>query len=311
MIGNMATKKFKCKVCGYIHEGDSAPAKCPKCQAPASEFEEIVENNGANENSQDKKAQKKGLNTNSNTYIIVYSSILVIIVAFLLAFVSSVLKPTQDANVAIDKKQQILASLNIRNLPKDSVEIVYGEVVKLDMVFGKDATPTKTGETEGKNGQHDQAGFKVESKDLTDEVRPFYVCEVNGETKYVIPVTGAGLWGSIWGYIAINDDCATVYGSYFSHSSETAGLGARIVEEGFQNSFINKKLFDEKGENIVLSVVKKGKKGEVVYGSKTYEVPAESSVDGITGATLTSDGVNAMLHDGLSRYKDILNSYKK
>lgn len=311
MIGNMATKKFKCKVCGYIHEGDSAPAKCPKCQAPASEFEEIVENEAANENAQDNKAQKKGLNTNSNTYIIVYSAVMVIIVAFLLAFVSSVLKPKQDANVAIDKKQQILASLNIRNLPTDSVEIVYGNVVELDMVFGKDGKPVKTGEVEGKNGQHDQEGFNVESKDITDDNRPLYVCNINGETKYVIPVTGAGLWGPIWGYIAINDDCSTVYGSYFSHSSETAGLGARIVEEGFQDSFIGKKLFDKDGENIVLSVVKKGKKGEVVYDGKTYEVPAESSVDGITGATLTSNGVDNMLHDGLSRYKDILKSYKK
>ena len=94
----MATKKFKCKVCGYIHEGDAAPEKCPVCQAPASEFEEIVEAGGT------EKPAKKGLNTDGNTYTIIYSCIVVVIVAFLLAFVSKVLEPQSMANVRIDKK---------------------------------------------------------------------------------------------------------------------------------------------------------------------------------------------------------------
>ena len=94
----MATKKFRCKVCGYIHEGDKAPEKCPVCQAPASEFEEIVE---AGEN----KPQKKGIDTNSNVYTIIYSCVVVIIVAFLLAFVSKALEPQSTANVRIDKKR--------------------------------------------------------------------------------------------------------------------------------------------------------------------------------------------------------------
>ena len=108
----MATKKFKCKVCGYIHEGDAAPEKCPVCQAPASEFEEIVEAGGT------EKPAKKGLNTDGNTYTIIYSCIVVVIVAFLLAFVSKVLEPQSMANVRIDKKSQILAALNLRDVEK-------------------------------------------------------------------------------------------------------------------------------------------------------------------------------------------------
>ena len=111
----MATKKFKCKVCGYIHEGDAAPEKCHVCQAPASEFEEIVEAGGT------EKPAKKGLNTDGNTYTIIYSCIVVVIVAFLLAFVSKVLEPQSMANVRIDKKSQILAALNLRDVEKTEV----------------------------------------------------------------------------------------------------------------------------------------------------------------------------------------------
>lgn len=227
---------------------------------------------------------------------------MVIVVAFLLAFVSSALKSTQDANVDIDKKSQILSSLNLKTLAKDSVEIVYAQVVKNDMVFGKDVKPTKDGSLEGNGGQHDQQGFKVANKEISDENRPLYVCEIDGETKYVIPVTGAGLWGGIWGYIALDDDCETVYGAYFSHESETAGLGARIVEDWFQDSFKGKKIFAEGSDDIALTVVKKGKQGDIA---------PENYVDGITGATLTCNGVDEMIKNCLSRYKDILTSYKR
>ena len=101
----MAAKKYVCKVCGYVHEGNEAPSVCPLCKAGASEFDAV------------KEPGKKGINTNSDAYAIIYSAIVVVIVAFLLAGVSSVLKPMQNANVELDKKKQILASLNERNLP--------------------------------------------------------------------------------------------------------------------------------------------------------------------------------------------------
>ena len=222
----MATKKFKCKVCGYVHEGDAAPEKCPVCQAPASEFEEIVE---AGETD---KPAKKGLNTDGNTYTIIYSCVVVVIVAFLLAFVSKALEPQSMANVRIDKKSQILAALNLRDVEKAEVEKTYDEVVVADEIIDKDGNVVKDGTSK------DADGFAVEDKNISDSNLPLYVCKVNGETKYVIPVTGKGLWDAIWGYVALNADKNTIYGVYFTHKGETAGLGAIITEyDKFQKQF--------------------------------------------------------------------------
>lgn len=196
------------------------------------------------------------LNTNSNSYIIIYSTVLVVIVAFLLAFVYQALKPMQDANVALDVKKQILYSLNIRDLDGAEAEAKYAEVVKEE----KDA-----------NGQK------------------LYQCEIDGQQILVVSMKGMGLWGGISGYMAIRTD-GTVYGAYFNHESETAGLGAEIKDsQEWQEKFIGKKIFDENGR-VVLSVVKK------------VEDPA-TQVDCVTGATLTSNGVDAMLKDCLKNVK--------
>lgn len=242
-------------------------------------------------------------NTNGNAYTIIYATVIVVIVAFLLAFVSSALKPVQDANVAIDKKQQILSSLNLRNIPASEAENKYAEVILLDPIFGADASkPEKDGSVQGNIGQHDQTGFTIATKDINKDCRPLYVAKVDGQVKYIIPVKGAGLWGGLWGYIALNDDCATVYGAFFSHEGETAGLGARITEEWFQTSFNGKKIYaGDDDSSIALSVVKKGKEGAM---------SPDNYVNGVTGATLTSNGVNDMIQSCLSGYNDILKAYK-
>ena len=197
------------------------------------------------------------LNTNSNAYIIIYSTVLVVIVAFLLAFVFQALKPMQDANVALDVKKQILYSLNIRNLDGAEAEARYAEVVQREVDV---------------NGQK------------------MYECEIDSQKVLVVSLKGMGLWGGISGYLAINDD-AKVYGAYFNHESETAGLGAEIKDsQAWQEKFIGKRIWDDKG-NIVLSVVKK------------VDDP-DSQVDCVTGATLTSNGVDAMLKDGVTGVSD-------
>lgn len=246
----------------------------------------------------------KKLNTNSNVYTIVYAAVIVVIVAFLLAFVSSALKPTQDVNVAIDKKQQILSALNMRGLETSAVEDTYAKVIKSDLIYGASVSDLKNdGTAVGSKEQHDQGGFQVQTKELTSDNRPLYIAEVEGQTKYVIPVKGQGLWGGIWGYIALNDDCTTIYGVYFSHESETAGLGARIVEDWFQQNFNGKKLFaGDDDSQVAFSIVKPGKEGGL--DSSNY-------VNGITGATITSVGVHDMVQDGLQSYLDILKEYKK
>ena len=197
------------------------------------------------------------LNTNSNAYIIIYSSVLVIIVAFLLAFVYQALKPMQDANVALDMKKQILYSLNIRNLDGAEAEAKYKEVVKEEKVV---------------NGQK------------------LYACQMGDQLVVVVALKGMGLWGGISGYLAI-DENDKVYGAYFNHESETAGLGAEIKDsQEWQEKFIGKSIFDANG-NVALSVVKK------------VEDP-NTQVDCVTGATLTSNGVDAMIKDCLKKIKE-------
>lgn len=231
------------------------------------------------------------MKTNSNSYTIIYSVIIVVIVAFLLAFVFQALKPMQDANVALDKKKQILNSLNIRDLNDAQADAKYKEVVVADRVIDEKGKMLLPGTTGGEN-----AGFKLDSKDYKEGKLALYICRVNGETKYVVPVYGMGLWGPISGYIALNADKSTVYGVYFNHESETAGLGAEIKDnKAWQEKFQGKKLFkngDDKA--IALSVEKK------------VEDPT-TQVDAVTGATLTSNGVRDMLHEALGKYLVFIN----
>ena len=231
------------------------------------------------------------MKTNSNSYTIIYSVIIVVIVAFLLAFVFQALKPMQDANVALDKKKQILNSLNIRDLNDAQADAKYKEVVVADRVIDEKGKVLLPGTSGGEN-----AGFKLESKEYKEGKLALYICRVNGETKYVVPVYGMGLWGPISGYIALNADKSTVYGVYFNHESETAGLGAEIKDnKAWQEKFQGKKLFkngDDKA--IALSVEKK------------VEDPT-TQVDAVTGATLTSNGVRDMLHEALGKYLVFIN----
>ncbi|MCR4770232.1 MAG: Na(+)-translocating NADH:ubiquinone reductase subunit C [Bacteroidaceae bacterium] len=264
-------KKFKCKVCGQTFEADSMPEKCPICGAPKSEIEEVTEPSP--------KKKKKGFDTNGNAYTIIYASIMVILVAFLLAFVASSLKPTQDANVVNDVKNQILTSLNIES--KD-IEGDFNKIVK-DMLI-------KDGELVEYDGKF-QTSYSQELKD--GNLHLFVATLEDGSTKYVVPMVGRGLWGGLWGYVALNDDFKTVYGTYFSHESETAGLGALIAERKFQTSFIGKKLFADDENTVALTVVKSGQAKDDI-----------NKVDGITGATLTSKGVAEMVTTGLQMYVD-------
>lgn len=230
-------------------------------------------------------------NTNSNAYTVVYASVMVIIAAFLLAFVTSVLKDKQDANVANDKRGQILSSLNIRNV--EDVTGEYKKVILNDLVLDVNGTVLQ-----------EKGGFDVESKDITaknpaDKKLPLYVAKVNNDTIYVVPLYGRGLWGGISGYLALKKDFDTVYGAYFTHESETAGLGARIVEEEFQDKFKNKKAFaDSTFQTVALSL------------SKKIE-DKEHQVDAITGATLTSKGVSEMLLSSLQPYQKYFSANHK
>ena len=261
----MATKKFKCNVCGYIHEGDAAPATCPVCAAPASEFTEVTE------------PKKKGLlgDTNSNAYIVLYSTVMVVIVAVLLAVAALALKPRQDANDLNEKKRNILASLSAEGESYDEFIDAYvvdkqGNRVDGDVFALLNDLPTAF--ADGK--------FPIfESKD----------------GRVVIPVTGMGLWGPVWGYVALEKDMNTIAGIIMAHKGETPGLGDEIATAKYQAKFVGKTIFE--GNKFVSVTLRKG-------GAKD---PAHE-VDAITGGTKTSDGVSAMLRNSLENYLPRLES---
>jgi Na+-transporting NADH:ubiquinone oxidoreductase subunit C len=190
-------------------------------------------------------------------YTIVYAAVLVIIVALLLALDIAALKPRQDANVALSQKKQILASINERNLGDQKSEETYEAIVS-DAKLG----------------------------DLT-----FYIAKKDGE-KYILPVRGAGLWGGIWGYIALNEDKNTIYGTYFDHESETPGLGGEIKTEAFQNQFIGKHLLRD-GKFVGVAIMKAGQTADGM-----------DQVDAISGATITSKGVETMILTSIQAFAD-------
>lgn len=223
------------------------------------------------------------MNTNSNSYTIIYAAIMVVIVAFLLAFVSSSLKDIQNGNIEKDTKKQILSAINVTDVKDADAEFAKYEVK--DMLVQADGTlAAYTGEF--------NTSFKGE---IAENRLHVFECKVDGATKYIVPVYGAGLWGPVWGYVALNDDKDTVFGVYFNHAGETPGLGAEITTPKFQAPFVGKKVL-ENGE-VGLSVVKAGKVAKPDY-----------EVDGISGGTITSQGVDAMLKDCLKLYKPFLSN---
>jgi Na+-transporting NADH:ubiquinone oxidoreductase subunit C len=214
---------------------------------------------------------------------------MVIIVAVALAFTHQVLKDKQIKNENIDKMQQILRSLRL-DIPANSAEAKYNEVIKNAYLIKADGSVEEG--TEGVGANDPAFGTDI-AKDASKGL-PVFEAEIDGVKKFVIPMAGKGLWGLIWGYLAIDADGNSIYGADFSHASETPGLGAEIVTPHFRNQFEGKHLFNAGGFSSV-AVVKPGR-----------SVSDRDYVDGISGGTITSRGVDDMLLDSVGKYKDFL-----
>ncbi|MCC8144830.1 MAG: NADH:ubiquinone reductase (Na(+)-transporting) subunit C [Tannerellaceae bacterium] len=221
------------------------------------------------------------MNRDSNIYTVVYASVMVILVAVVLAFTAQSLKSLQETNEKNDKRQQILRSINID--AGDNAEAKYNEYIKEAFLVNINGQKV--------NGD----AFDVEaSKAFSEEIFPVFVAEVDGQTKYILAMYGAGLWGPIWGYLSVDSDKNTIYGADFSHQGETPGLGAEITRGDFSYQFHGKKLFRD-GEFRSVAVVKPGKVD-----------PRRDFVDGVSGGTITSQGVESMLYDSLRGYISFL-----
>ena len=234
---------------------------------------------------------KKSFDTNSNVYTIIYASVLVIIVALMLAFTSSALKSKQLTNVELDRKKQILSSIAVSTDGQDA-SALYDKYITESVITDINAKilSTDKGETFAVNVAEESA-----KKDVSTRRLPVYIATVDGATKYIFPVRGAGLWGAIWGYVALNDDKNTVFGVYYSHASETPGLGADIVEDKFKSQFPGKKIFNAANKFVSIAVMKAGQKAI-----------DQDQVDAIAGGTITSKGLETMLLNSIGQYEKYL-----
>lgn len=231
------------------------------------------------------------MNKQSNTYTIIYIIILVVLVGTALAATSLALRERQQDNVKADKMSQILTAALITP-EKENV------VAEFDRFITRQFVVNERGEVlEGVKAF--DVDVAAQSKLAADRRQlPVFVCTTaDGAEKYILPVYGAGLWGPIWGYIAFDSDGSTIYGAYFAHQGETPGLGAEIEKSAFRNQFEGKRIFKD-GRFHPIAVVKAGQQ----------PLNGEDYVDGISGGTITSKGVGAMLDNCLTPYKRFLQS---
>ena len=226
------------------------------------------------------------MNRQSNTYTIIYAIILVVVVGVVLSVVYQGLRPQQLENISNDTKRQILAAALITPKEGESVSDLYASHIRASYIVNS------KGEKMTESADPFDVNVSAEVKKPADErMLPVFECETTQGVKYIVPVYGAGLWGPIWGYIAMDSDGNSIYGAYFAHQGETPGLGAEIEKEAFSSQFESKTLFDDGGNFTSVKVVKRGQE------------PAEGSwVHAISGGTITSQGVQKMLENSLAPY---------
>jgi len=221
----------------------------------------------------------------SNRYTFIYAIVLSVVTAVLLAFASEGFRPLQEANIALDKKTNIIRSVRQFTIVRAEIEQIYKNSITEMVVDGKGNV------VEGKNANAIVLKEEV-SKPADQRLLPLYIYTADAKKYYIVPMQGVGLWGPIWGYLSLEDDFDTVYGAYFDHKGETPGLGAEIAEKAFQSQFAGKKIMQE-GKFVSVYVTKTTEK--IPYGS-------EHRVDGISGGTITSKGVDAMLKNCVEPY---------
>ncbi len=232
------------------------------------------------------------MDKNGNKYTFIYASAMVILVAAILSVTALQLKPFQQKNVEIEKKQNILSSVGISST-FITAEAIYAEKIVESYIVNSSGEKVE--------GVAFTIDLKAErAKPVNERKLPVYECKTEDGLKYILPVYGAGLWGPIWGYVAFNDDMNTLYGAVFAHSGETPGLGAEISTAAFQAPFKGKTIFDADGKLFSIIVAK-----------ASENAPAEHKVDGISGGTITSKGLQTMLMTDFTSYEAFFKSKKQ
>jgi Na+-transporting NADH:ubiquinone oxidoreductase subunit C len=241
------------------------------------------------------------INKNNTAYTFIFSIVMVVVVGAGLAYTSLSLKPLQKANSADKQKMDILFAIQV-NSTRETADSIFSshvlERVALNPTGSLDTSMTVP--VDSKNSldpfnidiKKDYRSYKTK-RDADGNIQingykfPLYVCEKDGQKLYVVPVVGSGLWGPIWGYVALKDDMKTIFGASFAHKTETPGLGAEINTAVWAKKFQGKLLREAKP---YFDIIKGGKVGD------------DNQVDGITGGTITSKGVEEMMNRTLEVY---------
>jgi Na+-transporting NADH:ubiquinone oxidoreductase subunit C len=235
----------------------------------------------------------------SNTYIFIFSLVMVVVVAVLLSFVAMQLKPRQQLNQEIERKSDILRSVGEAGNASDVKD--YNAYIEQE--FEKYITESYVVNYEGDLVDEDAFGVTLRLREQADKnaeerLYPVFVyTSESGEKKYIVPVRGKGLWGPIWGYVAFEPDLNTIFGVIYDHAKETPGLGADINADWFERKFKGKTIFNEQGDFVSVTVAK---------GVNVATDP--HGVDAISGGTITSVGLSDMLEDFFGGY---LNHFKE
>ncbi len=226
------------------------------------------------------------INKQSNLYTIIYIVVLVVVVGCALAFTSLSLRDKQQANVLADTMGQILKSVHVT--PDADVATQFHSLIVAEPIVNSD------GDMVEPDGALSVNVAEQIRKPASERKLPVYVCQLpDGSTKYIVSCYGAGLWGPIWGYVAFDADGSTIYGAYFNHQGETPGLGAEIEKPAFADQFDGKTVVAADGSFVPVDVVK--------AGQKPLD-PRCDYVDAVSGGTITSKGVAAMLDNCLAPY---------
>ena len=242
----------------------------------------------------------------SNTYIIVFSAILTIVLGGLLSLANQGLKPMQQKSIELDTKKKILGAVtDLKGIKGNEILEMYGQTIE-----------SIVGDIDGELISKDEKGLDMEAEKVNiaknfkkgseERMYPVFKYYKAGDKDnveaYIFPVYGRGLWGPIWGFIALETDLSTIKGTSFDHKTETPGLGARITSTEIRNRYNGKKVFDDNGDLVSIFMLK----GE----NNSPNALDDHHIDGLSGATLTANGVNDMLENYFKYYQGYINKSK-
>lgn len=236
--------------------------------------------------------------TDSGSYTIVFSVVMVVVVGALLAFFANFTKADRVKNDQVKAQIDILNAIGV-NADRTNATEMFAKYIKEQKVI------------EGGNISDNEKAYLIDVKKELDNAKkgltqklPLFVAEKDGKSLYILPVRGNGLWDAIWGYIALNDDFKSINGVYFDHKGETPGLGANITETFFTEDFKGESIYDASGSFKGVEISKSN-------GDPNNTDKSDNQVDAISGATITGNGVGAMINSGIRSYLPYFSKLKK